>query len=281
MHKLSIGAIFCNEAPNLKEWLDHYINRNVDHFYLINDDSNDNFKEVLDPYIQKGYITLFNVTEGFEYEYGRQEKIYNHFFFPLKEHTDWFLICDIDEYVWSPKDIDFKNLLDRMEKEKIFYIKIPMILFGSNGHKEQPESIIKSFTKRQKIDENYLKFLQKYGQTKILSKIEKIKEFKIHWHPSDYEEFNVYFTDPNQCLFVINHYRLQSEEKWKENLNKKDVNNYFPKYPVSFSPNLKIKKYKSIHDKNYRNMDMFYEANKEQNLVEDLGLLNQNVKFNL
>ena len=66
MHKLSIGAIFCNEAPSLKEWLDHYINRNVDHFYLINDNSNDNFKEVLDPYIQKGYITLFNVTEDLD-----------------------------------------------------------------------------------------------------------------------------------------------------------------------------------------------------------------------
>lgn len=44
---------------------------------------------------------------------------------------------------------------------------------------------------------------------------------------------------------------------------------------------LKIKKYKSIHDKNYRNMDIFEEANKEQNLVQDLGLLNQNIKHNL
>lgn len=281
MHKLSIGAIFYNEAPYLKEWLDHYINRNVDHFYLINDNSDDNFKEVLDPYIQKGYITLFNVTEEFGYEYGRQEKIYNHFFFPLKEHTDWFLICDIDEYVWSPKDINFKNLLDLMEKEKVFYYRIPMILFGSNGHKEQPESIIKSFTKRQIIDEKYLKFKQKYAQIKILSKIKKIKEFKVHWHPSDYEEFDPYFTDPSQCLFIINHYRLQSEEKWKENLKKKDVNNYRPKYPMNFSPNLKIKKYKSIHDKNYRSMSIFYEANKEQNLIEDLGLLNQNIKYNL
>jgi hypothetical protein len=281
MQKLSVGAIFYNEAPYLKEWLDHYINRNVDHFYLINDNSNDNFKEIIEPYIQKKYITLFNVSNEFKYEYGRQEKIYNHFFSGLKKEIDWLLICDIDEYVWSPKDINFKNLLNLMEEENVFYYKIPMVLFGSNGHIKQPEGIVKSFTKRQLIDDKYIKFKDKYAQTKILSKIEKIKKFNVHWHESDYKEFNPFFVDPNECLFRLNHYRLQSKEKWKKNLEKKDVNNYKPKYPMNFSPNLKIKKYQSIHDRNYRSMDIFYDADSEQNLIEDLGLVNQNIKYNL
>ena len=38
---LSIGVLFKNESLILKEWLDHHIFHGVDHFYLINDNSND------------------------------------------------------------------------------------------------------------------------------------------------------------------------------------------------------------------------------------------------
>ena len=37
---LSIGAIFKNESDSILEWLEHYIIRAVDHFYLIDDESN-------------------------------------------------------------------------------------------------------------------------------------------------------------------------------------------------------------------------------------------------
>ena len=43
MYYLSILAIFKNEAMNLKEWIEHYILNGVEHFYLINNGSTDNF----------------------------------------------------------------------------------------------------------------------------------------------------------------------------------------------------------------------------------------------
>lgn len=42
----------------MKEWLDHHIGHGVDHFYLVNDGSDDNYYEVLKPYIENRLITM-------------------------------------------------------------------------------------------------------------------------------------------------------------------------------------------------------------------------------
>ena len=39
---------------NIKVWLEHYINQGVDIFYLINNNSDDNPLDILQPYIDKG-----------------------------------------------------------------------------------------------------------------------------------------------------------------------------------------------------------------------------------
>ena len=52
MYKLSVGALFKNEASILKEWIEHYLHHGVEHFYLINDNSTDNFLDVLQPYVE-------------------------------------------------------------------------------------------------------------------------------------------------------------------------------------------------------------------------------------
>lgn len=41
---LTCLAIFKNEAMNLKEWLDHHLWQGVEHFYLINNGSEDDYK---------------------------------------------------------------------------------------------------------------------------------------------------------------------------------------------------------------------------------------------
>jgi len=278
--RFSIGAIFNNEAPYLKEWLDHYINRGAEHFYLINDKSDDNYIEVLEPYIKNNYITLFDILETRDHtREGRQSDAYNHFFLPIKNKSEWFLICDIDEYIWSTKNLKITDSLSLLEKNDIYYYEIPQILFGSNGYKIQPQNIVNSFTKRQIINEKYQKFIKKHFQFKPIFKSEKVNKFIVHWHFSSCEKMRPFFNDPNECLFRYNHYRLQSEEKWKINLNKKDVNNFIPKISTNFSPGLSQKI--TNKEKNYRTLSLFLEADKEQNIIEDFDLINQNIKNNL
>ena len=44
---LSVLAVFRNESHIMKEWICHYIMEGVDHFYLLNNFSTDNYTTVL------------------------------------------------------------------------------------------------------------------------------------------------------------------------------------------------------------------------------------------
>ena len=60
-YRLAICAMFKNEAPWLKEWiLYHHEVLKVDHFYLYNNDSTDQYKEILQPFIDQQWVELID-----------------------------------------------------------------------------------------------------------------------------------------------------------------------------------------------------------------------------
>jgi len=72
---LSLMSMFKNEAEIMKEWLDHHLGHGVDHFYLVDDNSDDNYGEILKPYIQKKLVTMFSAPpKSLQY---RQVATYN------------------------------------------------------------------------------------------------------------------------------------------------------------------------------------------------------------
>ena len=73
MYNFCICAVFKNESHILEEWLLHYIHHGVEHFYLINDNSDDNFETITNKYSR--YITLFH-NDIQTKKVGRQSMIY-------------------------------------------------------------------------------------------------------------------------------------------------------------------------------------------------------------
>ena len=60
-HEFAICAIFKDEAPYLKEWIDyHHHVLGATHLYLYNNDSSDNYHDVLRPYIKAGVVELID-----------------------------------------------------------------------------------------------------------------------------------------------------------------------------------------------------------------------------
>ena len=58
MHPLVVCAIFKQEAHYLKEWIEFHRIQGFSKFFLYNNNSNDNYLEVLQPYIDKGIVDL-------------------------------------------------------------------------------------------------------------------------------------------------------------------------------------------------------------------------------
>lgn len=246
MYKLSVFSMFKNETHCLKEWIEHYIFHGVEHFYLINDNSDDNFLDVLTPYIEKGIVTLFNAR--WDYYLGRQKDIYNFYVLPRIKESKWLLMVDMDEFMWSPREIDMKKILDMCNG--IGQIQVEHTLYGSNGCVKQPKYLVQSFTKRSIEEPTTLPV----GNRKYF--INNDFEFtSLNAHHATFlnkkDELEKFILLGKE-YFIMNHYNCQSSDFWNEVKCKRgDSDNYSVRTPEDFNK-----------------LDL--------NEVEDLGLFNQN-----
>jgi hypothetical protein len=143
--KIGLMTIFKNESMVLKEWIEHYKWQGVDVIILLNNDSTDDWKSITDQF--KDFVTVKDVP-------GRhmQMHAYNTVGIPfLKEQAvDVMIVADVDEYYFGK---DGRLLKDYIQE---FFTKpghapgftCGWSMFGSNGHKTQPQSIREGFTMR-------------------------------------------------------------------------------------------------------------------------------------
>jgi hypothetical protein len=91
----SVMAMFKNEAAALKEWLDHHIAHGVEHFYLVNDNSNDKPEEILKPYVASGKVSMHSApSQNIPF---RQAALYKKLFTEIysKNETRWVCIYEL------------------------------------------------------------------------------------------------------------------------------------------------------------------------------------------
>jgi len=123
-YTFSICAIFKNEAKHLKEWIEYHLLIGVDHFFLYNVGSTDDYLKTLLPYIQKNIVTLIN---WYDWKKIREENIYEWSLgvqIPAYENalklfacnkTKWITFLDIHEFLVSPADDNICEILKQHE----------------------------------------------------------------------------------------------------------------------------------------------------------------------
>lgn len=123
LYEVAIMGVFRDEAPYLKEWIEYHLLVGVDHFYLANHFSTDNYLEVLEPYIRTGVVDLFDLKEDFNkndpykwYKWNSiQSRLYNNILFKRKDETKWLVALDIDEYLVPYEDNNLNDFLKDYE----------------------------------------------------------------------------------------------------------------------------------------------------------------------
>ena len=132
---LSLCTIFKNEAKYLKEWIEYHLIVGYEHFYVYNNFSEDNYEEVLAPYIEKGLVTLIDwpIKSG-------QMQAYNDCVEKFKDDNYWICFQDADEFAVPIKHNDVKEYLHNFEK-------FPCVLefyrnFTSGGIVEETEGLV-------------------------------------------------------------------------------------------------------------------------------------------
>lgn len=222
---LSLIAIFKNETAILEEWLEHYLMEGVNHFYLINNGSTDAYLNILNPYLQDGSVEC--VTDERKH---MQTEYYNLYFLKkAKEETEWVMIVDLDEFIYSRKG--FKKISDYLVslEKNIGQVYVPWKLFGSSGLIDQPRSCINSMTGRTEYKGDKTNGMNSNNQilTKTIVRTTYLQSIWIHKSVTVQDARQItsdgrnagsdnyqLITEPilKQSVLHCNHYPLQSYE---------------------------------------------------------------------
>ena len=216
-YQLSVLAMFKNESWIIREWIEHYITEGVDHFYLIDNGSTDDYENKIKDYIDR--ITL--VKDSTRMPYGTQSFLYQKIFFDkIKKETKWIITCDVDEYIYARNG--YRNIIDVLERlpSIIETVWIPWKIFGSNNHVNHPSNIVSSFFRRSNEPDNFLGHGKSIFKTKNLVNfgccghyVEIKNNSRIHTPSGDnYYTFNITEENCSNFNLHLNHYMFLSEE---------------------------------------------------------------------
>lgn len=208
MNQLVVLALFKNEGECLEEWIEHYISEGVDHFYLVDNNSTDNYREVL-----KKYESIITLTSYDKYDqYVIYNNIYNNYIID-NENIEWIIICDIDEFFYTSKNTDtIKSYLNSLPRN-IGQLTVRWLLFGSSNRIiDTPKSVISGYNLRKKYPTELFK------EPKSIVKRIAVKELcrpNPHEHTikNEYKTLKLHYNSENEILdspIRINHYVIKS-----------------------------------------------------------------------
>ena len=202
-HYLTACAIFRNEAPYLEEWLVFHLGVGVEHFYLYENRSIDDFRNVLAPFIERGQVTLIDWPKA----QGQKAAYLDCLGFAAAQ-TRWITFLDLDEFLFSPGQRDIRPILEKYRDLPSLQIK--RATFGSSGHKTKPPGgVLESYTWRAAE----LRGPKSVANPRLIRMIHNPHQFSM-WGDEE-----THFCDELR----INHYWSRSIEELLEKLQRGDA----------------------------------------------------------
>lgn len=132
---LSVAAIVRNEACYIKEWIEYHRLAGVSRFYIYDNESEDNLREVLQPYVDEGLVVLTDFPGRW-----RQMPAYNDALRRCRYKTRWLALIDADEFLVPVRDEDLVCFLKKYEKYP--GVVVNWVLYDSGGHENRPEGLV-------------------------------------------------------------------------------------------------------------------------------------------
>ena len=187
---LGILTYFKNERSSIYEWILHYKKWGVDHIWMIDNGSQDNYN--IDEFIKEGFVTVYK-----EPNLG-QKNSYNKYVTEIKKEVKWLGVFDMDEFLYSKEKDNLKEVISNINQyNKI--ISIQMTIFFPSTF-ESKESIIEMNIQRKCFDSN--------KHPKCLFNLDLINRVSIHGFGVNKK---LHLT-ADKTLLCINHYRYGSFE---------------------------------------------------------------------
>ena len=224
MYGLAAVTIVRDEAPYIKEWLDYHLLAGVDHFLIYDNESSDNLREVLQPYIAKNLITLIPYPQTH-----RQLESYNDAVRYFKYYCRRMAFIDVDEFIFPQNGKTILEIADEILSDNVAGLKINLHNFGSNNLEKADYNVgvLERFTRR--AEDNWT------DAVKTIADPRRVKMFSDNPHVPEY------FEDCHAELaekIIINYYSTKSREEYAEKIHRRETARFVKRNePVVFDAN--------------------------------------------
>ena len=127
---LTVCAIAKNEGAYFVEWIEWHKKLGVEKFYIYDNESSDNTKEILTPYIESGLV-------DYVFLQGRKQQLpaYDDCIEKHRLDARWIAVIDLDEFIVPIKDKTIPDFLKRLEDFSA--VEINWLIYGSGGAKKK------------------------------------------------------------------------------------------------------------------------------------------------
>ncbi|MBR4641149.1 MAG: glycosyltransferase family 92 protein [Selenomonadaceae bacterium] len=234
LYHLAITAILKNEGHYLKEWLDYHLLAGVDHFYLYDNGSTDNYNEIIAPYAEANLVTSkFLPGESMQFAV-YDEAVQEHCF-----ECQYMAFIDLDEFIFPKSNRSVVEVVDEilLQDSNAAGLAINWQCFGSSGLEtaDYSRGVLERFTRRAQSD--WIVPLPGRtisggnAQVKTVANPRKINFFTSAHFPIFFEgnysinevggRVDSYCNEPVTAeKIVLNHYNVKSREEHCKKISK-------------------------------------------------------------
>ncbi len=209
----SIALIIKNEAKYIQEWIEYHLLVGVDKFYIYDNESKDDLKKVLKPYIDQGIVEYIHFP-------GKHRQIYmcNDAIKRAEKESKWLALIDTDEFIVPLSEDSIPKILKRFEDSP--GIEVNWLLYGSNGELKQREGlVIERFKTHSKPS------FRVNRNVKTICNPRTVLQASIHVHKyfgnlksvnTNHTKNKIPFLERESCFenIIINHYFTRSFEEF-------------------------------------------------------------------
>lgn len=247
LYKFAICAMFKDEAPYLKEWIEYHKYLGAEHFYLYNNDSTDDFLQVLEPYIEKGIVELIDWKSTKKHGIWKIEDVV---FIPyqlgaynecIKKRAlgkaKWVAVIDIDEYIVPVEGKEsFLTLLDQEAESKTGSLLLPWRVFGTSSvYDIQPHELLtEKLIQRTEDDHSWNRLFKSIHRPEAIDfcivHIAKKLKRKYTTKTLQGDQFRIqhYWSGPRKRLFEKRGFTSETVGKFEEEFNRIEDRSILP-----------------------------------------------------
>ncbi len=205
--------MFKNEGPYLKEWLEFHMLVGVEHFYLYNNLSTDNYYAVLEPYVKKGIVDLIDWPYSTPGNWTSvQLRAFTDGIKRAQGQAKWLAVLDLDEFLFAVQEDNVAHFLT--DYENYGGVCANWQFFGTSHVQKIPLDKLMIETLTLKADTNY----QANRQVKSIVRPERVARV-IHPH------FFIY--KPPFFQVNANKQRFQGSMTYRVDIDKLRINHYW------------------------------------------------------